>query len=98
MHRFGKLGTKNAIELGLSNHKQFIEKPLKIKASDAASIADLLITLVKSLNNEIFRFILERSATGAELDTGRGKGIGWTWNKAKDRKTYNLYYKFLPLS
>lgn len=93
VHRFGKLGTKNAIELGLSNHKQFIEKPLKLKVSDAASIADLLTTLAKSLNNEIFRFILERTATGTELNIGNGKGIGWTWNKAKDRKMYGSYYK-----
>lgn len=92
VHRFGKLGTKNAIELGLSSHKQFIEKPLRLKVSDAASIADLLTILVKSLNNEIFRYVLERTATGVELNGGGGKGLGWTWNKAKDRKLYNAYY------
>ncbi|VVM63595.1 hypothetical protein [Pseudomonas fluorescens] len=92
VHRFGKLGTKNAIELGLSDHKQFIEKPLKLKVSDAGSIADLLTTLVKSLNNEIFRFVLERTVTGNEITAGDGKGIGWTWNKAKDRKIYGRYY------
>jgi hypothetical protein len=93
VHRFGKLGTKNAIELGLSNHKQFIEKPLKLKVSDTTIIADLLTILVKSLNNEVFRFILDRTATGHEIISGEGKGIGWTWNKAKDRKVYNGYYK-----
>jgi len=92
VHRFGKLGTKNAIELGLFSHKRFIEKPLKLKAGDAASIADLLTTLVKSLNNEIFRYLLERTATGVEINGGSGKGLGWTWNKNKDRKLYNSYY------
>ena len=30
VHRFGRLGSKNMIELGLTEHKNYLEKPLKL--------------------------------------------------------------------
>lgn len=91
VHRFGKLGAKNAIALGLQSHKEFLEKPILLKKSSISSIADLLITLVKSINIEVFRFVMNRSATS--VLNGQGKlGIGWTWNKDKDKKLFNTYY------
>lgn len=91
VHRFGKLGTKNAIALGLQGHKEFIEKPVRLTVANIDVIADLLVTLVRSLNNDVFRLILERSAT-SRLPGQGSLGIGWSWNKHRDRRTYQSYY------
>ncbi|MEI2453144.1 hypothetical protein [Lysobacter firmicutimachus] len=91
VHRFGKLGTKNAVELGLDRHKNFLEKPIRLTTSDMESIADLLFVLVKSINNEVFRFLLDRSVK-RPMKGETSLGLGWTWNKARDRKRYRAYY------
>lgn len=91
VHRFGKLGTKNAVQLGLEKHKGLLEKPLRMKVKDIAAIADLLFTVVKSINNEVFRFLLERSARPiAKLE---GAQTTWAWHWGKDRKRYLSYYE-----
>ena len=92
VHRFGKLGVKNAVSLGLSTHSQYLERQILIRKKELADIADLLFALVKSLNNEVFGFILKRTAT-KKLGNGPEIGIGWTWNKAKDKKRFLNYYK-----
>ncbi|HEY8036941.1 MAG TPA: hypothetical protein VIF37_15270 [Methylobacter sp.] len=91
VHRFGKLGAKNAIALGLQSHKEFLEKPVLLTKSSISSIADLLFVLVKSINNDVFRHVMQRSATGKLKGSGQ-IGIGWTWNKAKDKRLYQSYY------
>ncbi|BBQ11877.1 hypothetical protein B9Y78_11035 [Stenotrophomonas maltophilia] len=91
VHRFGKLGTKNAVELGLESHKKYLEKPLLLTRANMESIVDLLFVLVKSLNNEAFRFVLNRAAT-SKLKGAEAVGLGWTWNKARDKKLYSAYY------
>lgn len=91
VHRFGKLGAKNAIFLGLKSHKDFLEKPILLKKESISVIADLLVTLVKSINIEVFRHVMIRSATVALV--GHEKiGIGWTWDKRKDKKIFGSYY------
>jgi hypothetical protein len=91
VHRFGKLGAKNAIALGLKSHKEFLEKPVLLKKSSIESIADLLFVLVKSINNEVFRLVMERSAK-SKLQGSDHLGIGWTWHKTKDKRLYQSYY------
>jgi len=91
VHRFGKLGAKNATIFGLQSHKQFLEKPVLLKNESLSSIADIIITLVKSINIEMFKQTLIRSATG-RLKGQDKLGIGWTWHKTKDRKLFLRYY------
>lgn len=91
IHRFGKLGAKNAITFGLQSHKEFLEKPVLLRRQAISSIADLLITLVKSINIEAFRHVMIRSATST-LDGQDKLGIGWTWNKRKDKTIFGYYY------
>lgn len=91
VHRFGKLGAKNAIALGLKSHKEFLEKPVLLNKSSIESIADLLFVLVKSINNEVFRLVMERSAK-SKLQGSDQLGIGWNWHKTKDKKLYQSYY------
>ncbi|MGJ0430061.1 hypothetical protein [Methylobacter sp.] len=91
VHRFGKLGAKNAIALGLQSHKEFLEKPVLLTKSSISSIADLLFVLVKSINNDVFRHVMERSAT-SKLKGSDQLGIGWTWHKTNDKRLYKRYY------
>ncbi|BFI96045.1 MAG: hypothetical protein RSP_15550 [Rhodanobacter sp.] len=91
VHRFGKLGTKNAVSLGLQGHKQFLEKPLKLGVADITKIADLLLTLVRVINNVMFKRVLTRTATSST----RGQvsvGPNWTWKKGRDKPKYLRYY------
>lgn len=90
-HRFGKLGVKNATALGLSSHSKFLEKPILLKKDAIADIADLTFTLVKSINNDVFGFVMKRSATG-KLPFRDALGIGWTWHKARDKRRFKAYY------
>ncbi len=89
VHRFGRLGAKNATALGLSSHGQFLEKPVVIRKANMADIADLLFALVKSVNNEVFGFVLKRTATGK---LGTSVGIGWTWKVREDKRRFKQYY------
>jgi hypothetical protein len=91
VHRFGKLGAKNATALGLARHSQFLEKKVVIRKTDMVDIADLLFALVKTINNEVFGFVLKRSAT-SKLGHGPSVGIGWTWKVREDAKLFQKYY------
>lgn len=90
-HRFGKLGAKNATALGLGVHGRLLEKPVRLSKSALEDIADLTFSMVKSINNDVFKSVLDRAAT-VRLPDSTALGIGWTWNKARDRKSFKIYY------
>lgn len=93
VHRYGKLGTKNAIELGLDNHKGCIEKPLKLNYSSLQDCQAICLSVVKEINNYIFRKLLIRLvATGKKK---KKTTVIWKWNYNQDRKLFNNYYKIL---
>lgn len=92
VHRFGRLGSQNAIKLGLKDHQALLEKPLTIDREDIESIALTLRVFIKSYNNFVFRKILERSAKN-KSDTGSLLySENWTWNLSKDKKRFKSYY------
>lgn len=98
-HRFGKLGTKNAVALGLSEHTKFLEKPLKLSRRDLESIADTLRNFIKSLNNYCFRVVLERTVTGCKIkDSISAKKLDWTWNYKSDKPVFLKYYRIFSTS
>ncbi|MBD2222741.1 hypothetical protein H6G33_38145 [Calothrix sp. FACHB-1219] len=90
-HRFGMLGAKNATALGLSVHGRLLEKPVKLSKTALEDIADLTFSMVKSINNDVFKTVLDRAATVKHPD-GPGIGLGWKWNKSRDRKAFKRYY------
>src|SRR5690606_7762702 len=61
VHRFGLLGSHNAIELGLTDHKQYVEKPIQITFENLNEIVTICENLVKVVNNHLFSELLERT-------------------------------------
>jgi hypothetical protein len=101
-HRFGRLGTTNAIKLGLEAHRELLDKPLALDKADLDIVADSLRTFVKALNNALFEAILKRTVThtvqqkilrrcGAEdHELYREE---WCWDYRRDRRRFLRYYE-----
>ena len=58
VHRFGKLGTGNAIALGLEKHKSLLEKPLNLNYVSLQNVIAISTCLVKTINNFLFNEML----------------------------------------
>lgn len=91
VHRFGKLGAKNAIKLGLSEHSTCIEKPLLLNYQFLQELQLACNVVVKEVNNYIFNGLLQRLITD---ENGRKLGSTiWKWNYNSDRAEFIKYYK-----
>lgn len=62
VHRFGKLGAKNAVNLGLGNHSTFLEKPLNVNQTDLEEISYILRAVVNTINRFMYESLLDRMA------------------------------------
>lgn len=92
-HRFGMLGTKNALALGLDEHNQCLGKPLKLTNDNLEIAAEILRNFVKNLNNLIFSSVLERSVRGGKTSAGVPvQKIEWKWVYYQDKKIFSKYY------
>lgn len=83
VHRFGLLGSNNAIKLGLSEHQEYIEKPLRIDFEHLNEIVQICDNLVKAINNHLFSVVLERTFTE--------KSEIWYSDYRKDKNTFMKY-------
>lgn len=94
VHRFGKLGSKNAVRLGLTENVENIERTIVLNESDIDQIAFIVDNFIRTLNNTIFKFIMLRSATNKNNDKNGEKfyAIDWTWEFEKDIDRYRKYY------
>ncbi|RKE82339.1 hypothetical protein [Chryseobacterium sp. AG363] len=90
VHRFGKLGTKNAIKLGLSDHSPCIEKPLRLTYALLQEIQLTCNVVVKEINNYIFNSLLQRLILD---DNKKITSTIWHWNYNQDRRIFVPYYK-----
>lgn len=81
VHRFGKLGARNAIELGLQQHKELLEKPLKIDYVALQNAIAIATGLVKTVNNFMFNEVLSRVPE-----------TEWTGVYSTDRSKFLAYY------
>jgi hypothetical protein len=92
VHRGGRLGSRNAIRLGLSLHGQLLERPFRPSIDDLQDVADTLRTFVKTLNNFLFATVLERTVRhgGATVPV-----VPWTWKWtwAEDKPQFTVYYR-----
>lgn len=80
VHRFGKLGTKNAIALGLDLHLSCIEKPLLLSYAGMQTVLEISFSLVCELNNYLYAKILERS------------NDNWSWDYRRDKKRFGQVF------
>lgn len=89
-HRFGKLGAKNALILGINDHKHILEKPVLLNLDSLQSIVAWLMSFTKLLNNILFQKVL--------IDTCNRSSkyhLNWKWSYEKDRVKYSkLYHLF----
>lgn len=93
IHRFGKLGSQQALRLGIDLHKPLLEKPLKLTVQHLQDIAEALEALVRAVNSYCFADILKRTHTAGP--TGRDKKLyqeAWQLDWAEDRKRFTGYY------
>lgn len=93
IHRFGKLGTQNGIVLGLEQHSAALEKPLSLDKQKLEEIASWLMSFAKTMNNYMFRTLLERSVS--EKNPYK---LAWNWSYTKDRTKFEKLYKLFQSS
>ncbi len=89
VHRFGKLGSQNAMELGFDTHSEVIEQPFSPTEADTEKLADLLQIVVKTLNNFLFREIIDRTVKAGFENQQSWR---WTWDYRRDRRRFETYY------
>ncbi|MGB3132624.1 MAG: hypothetical protein WBB26_13175 [Saprospiraceae bacterium] len=84
VHRFGKLGSQNAIKFGLDNHSTLIEKPLKLDINMVYDLSIICTNTVLVVNKYLFNKIFERTAT-------KENNI-WEWDLRKDKSKFEKYF------
>lgn len=89
VHRFGKLGAKNAIQLGIDSHSTLVEKPLELDYSSIQNIIQISHNTVKVINNYIFQHLLQRLLL---QNNKPAANTTWTWDFRKDKKLFSPYY------
>jgi hypothetical protein len=94
VHRFGKLGSKNATKLGLDNHSHYLEKPIKLAKEDIDELANIVTSFVKIFNNYIYKMIIERTVNNKNKEKAgeRYYKEEWSWNFNKDKRRFKKYY------
>jgi len=93
IHRFGKLGSQQALKLGMDLHKPLLEKPLKLTVQHLQDIAEALEALVRAVNSYCFVDILKKTHTAGP--TGREKTLyqaAWQLDWAADERRFTDYY------
>lgn len=82
IHRFGKLGSNNAIKLGLEQHLECLEKPLSLDNNHLFETYTVCSNVVLVVNNYLFKTILTRTL---EED--------WIWDFRRDKNKFKKYFE-----
>jgi len=94
IHRFGKLGSQQALRLGMDKHKPLLEKPLALTVQQLQEIAEALEALIRAVNSYCFADILKRTYTAGP--TGKEKvklyQDAWQLDWTQDQKRFTEYY------
>lgn len=96
VHRFGSLGTKNAYELGIEDHRGLIGHIFSTSLSDLNGIADALQQFVKQCNNHLYKFVVDRTID-SQNQGGSPFDWNWTWAWGADWRRYKPYYELFAL-
>lgn len=84
VHRFGKLGSQNAIKFGLDSHSDLVEKPLKLDVSMVYNLSIICTNTVLVINKYLHNKILQRTASK--------EASNWEWDLRKDKSTFKKYH------
>lgn len=84
VHRAGLLGSKNAIKLGIEQHKSYFEKPINLNLAFLQESNAISLNCVRNYNNFIFNTVLTRYVEANKSD------IAWNYNI--DRRWFKKYY------
>ncbi|MCT4347248.1 hypothetical protein EDB62_11952 [Vibrio crassostreae] len=88
VHRSGLFGSNNALSLGLDKYHEYLEKPIKLELSVVQEAAKACDTLVKELNDTLFREFLNRTINIYD----------WKGDLRSDAKYFDKYFNvFSPL-
>lgn len=96
VHRFGSLGTKNAYELGIDEHRELIGHIFSTSLADLNGIADSLQQFVKQCNNHLYKFVVDRTID-AQNQGDTSFDWKWTWTWGSDKRRYKPYYDLFAL-
>jgi len=94
IHRFGKLGSQQALRLGMDKHKPLLEKPLALTVLQLQEIAEALEALIRAVNSYCFADILKRTHSAGPTGKEKTKLYQDTWQLdwTQDQKRFNEYY------
>jgi len=84
VHRFGRLGTQNALKLGFNEHSKYLEQSITMTYAELQQNSNLCDNLVRALNNFCFNMVVNR--------TYHENWINWTGDLRKDKKLFRQYY------
>lgn len=95
VHRFGRLGVKNAQRLGLDEHQELLEKPLNISIDSLEDISAALQRFVLAINSYVFRDVMRRTVENSphcpQRKPQRYKSP-WTLDFSDDNARFKRYY------
>jgi hypothetical protein len=95
IHRFGKLGSQQALKLGIDQHKPLLEKPLSLQVEQLQEIADALQALIHAVNSLCFSEILKRTHIASPAGREKEKEYQEVWQKdwSADEERFSSYYE-----
>jgi hypothetical protein len=95
IHRFGKLGSQQALRLGMEKHKPLLEKPLALTVTQLQEIAEALEALIRAVNSYCFADILRRTYSASLCGKDKVKLYQETWQLDwdQDQKRFVEYYE-----
>jgi hypothetical protein len=97
VHRFGHLGTRNAEELGMREHRDLIGNVFTANAEDLDKIGDALQQFVKTCNNHVYRHVIDRTVIDQNL-INTSFDWKWAWTFRADKKRFERYYDLFALT
>lgn len=102
IHRFGKLGSQQALRLGMDKHKPLLEKPLSLTVIHLQDIAEALEALLRAVNSYCFSDMLKRTHTASPAGKDKKTLYSISWQRDWDadetrfRKFYSIFASVRP--
>lgn len=93
VHRFGRLGAKNAVALGIDAHAKQLGHEFRTDLTGFEDIASRLRNFVKGLNNTAWEELMHRTALNKGDNGSKLYPVDWSWNWRSDQKRFTSYWR-----